>query len=108
MKNKSRKIRFSSLLVFITSFSFSQFQFTPFTTLNFGRTDPTIQGIGIGLFPFGTATNSRFHINNFLCNQPTGTLNGFLFRTDGDNNTINQWQLFTGPTNATTSEKFKL
>ncbi|MBI5218073.1 MAG: hypothetical protein HY958_04005 [Bacteroidia bacterium] len=54
-----------------------------FNGVNFGQTTPAIRGIGIGDFSSTTATNARFHISNFYCSQPTGPLNGFLFRTDG-------------------------
>jgi len=74
-------------------------------TQNFG---PDITGIGIGFFPTVPSLNARLHVNNFLLGAPNGPLNGFLFRTDGNHNIVNQWQLYTGPTNATTTEKFKL
>jgi hypothetical protein len=76
-----------------------------------GRTQnlsPNITGIGIGFFPTVPSLNARLHVNNFLLGAPAGPLNGFLFRTDGSNAVVNQWQLFTGATNLTTTEKFKL
>ena len=75
---------------------------------NFGNTTPNTIGIGIGTWPFLGTTNARFHINNFKCNQQNGTLNGLLFRSDGNSAVDNNWQLYTGVTDATTSEKFKL
>jgi hypothetical protein len=95
------------VLSFIKSSSlFGQFGITspPF----FGSTNPPIQGIGIGNFPFLNPPNSRLHINNFVCNQPNGALNGLLFRSDGNNGVDNNWQLFTGNTNAATTEKFRI
>ncbi|MGV3630859.1 MAG: hypothetical protein ACO1O6_06625 [Bacteroidota bacterium] len=77
--------------------------------LNYGNTMTGMRGIGIGDFLINaTVPASRFHINNFYCNQPNGILNGLLFRTDGRNNVENQWQLFTGPTDNNITEKFKL
>jgi hypothetical protein len=76
-----------------------------------GRTQnlaPNITGVGIGFFPTVPSLNARLHVNNFLLGAPAGLLNGFLFRTDGNSAVVNQWQLFTGATNLTTTEKFKL
>ncbi len=64
--------------------------------------------VGIGNFPTTPSVESRLHVNNFLLGAPTGPLNGFLFRTDGDQSTVNQWQLFTGSNATTTTEKFRL
>lgn len=73
-----------------------------------GRTVPPFVGIGIGQFPTVPSLNARLHVNNFLLGAPAGPLNGFLFRTDGSNAVVNQWQLFTGATNLTTTQKFSL
>ncbi|MGZ3920247.1 MAG: hypothetical protein ACXVNM_08200 [Bacteroidia bacterium] len=53
-------------------------------------------------------TNARLHVNNFFTANPGGPLNGLLFRTEGSNAVNNNWQLFTGPTSATTVEKFRI
>ncbi len=78
------KTKIYSLLacVFLTQAAKTQFLYN---LGNFGQTAPAIRGIGIGDFSTNgvSSTNSRLHVNNFYCNQPTGTLNGLLFRTDG-------------------------
>ena len=66
-------------------------------------------GVGDFLTP-GVAPQARLHVNNFYFNQPTGALNGLLFRTDGraNQNVDNIWQMWTGTTAANASEKFRL
>jgi hypothetical protein len=110
MKTNNKSIKILAIVLLLsfvnTSKLFSQFGITTFPS--FGSTNPPIQGIGIGNFPFLNPPNSRLHINNFLCNQPNGALNGLLFRSDGTSAVNNNWQLYTGATNATTNEKFRL
>ena len=38
----------------------------------------------------------------------TGAANADMFRTDGNNAVVNQWQLFTGPNVNSTTQKFRL
>ena len=104
------KLLFYSLLVITVLPQISKAQFNTFSAGAFGQTTGAIRGIGIGNFSGGGAssTNARFHVNNFYCNQPNGTLNGFLFRTDGNNNVENKWQIFTGTNAGNATEKFKL
>ncbi len=73
-----------------------------------GRTNATVPSIGIGLFPNQASILSRLHVNNFLCNTPTGSLNGFLFRTDGNQTVDNRWQLFTGTSSTAQTERFRI
>ncbi len=73
----------------------------------YGRTSPPIQKIGIGNFFINGNVQSKFHISNFLL-APDVTTDGFLFRTDGNQNVNNQWQLFTGLSAAGLTEKFRL
>ncbi len=104
---KALKKFFSLLCVTLSVNVYEQFQITPFTLPpgNYGRTAPAIQGVGVGTFPFTIPTNARLHVSNFYCNQQNGLLNGFLFRTDGNENIINRWQMFTGPNAASLTEK---
>jgi hypothetical protein len=101
--NKIKLLTFAILLLL----SELEAQFTPNFPLfpNAGNTNANIDRVGIGNWGFFAQPQSRFHINNFLCFQPAGALNGFLFRTDGNQNVINRWQMFTGPNAATLSEK---
>ncbi len=96
------------ILILSTEFGYGQFAITPGTGGAFGRTTAPINGVGIGFFPFATQTNARLHINNFFTQTPAGPLNGLLLRSDGNSGVNNNWQLFTGPTNATTTQKFRL
>jgi hypothetical protein len=73
-----------------------------------GRTLPPFVGIGIGQFPTVPSLNARLHVNNFLLGAPNGPLNGFLFRTDGDQSVVNQWQLFTGTSATAQTLRFRL
>ncbi len=103
----------SKINCFFLSFLFpgiasAQFQITPITGGAFGRTTAPIAGVGVGFFPNGTTTSARFQINNFYCANPIGPLQNFLFRTDGGQGNMNMWQMFTGPTVNTTTEKARL
>ena len=93
-------------LVFQTYFVNAQFNQTTIAGTNLGRTNANIATIGIGNFT--VVPSARLHVNNFYCSQPNGTLNGFLFRTDGNNNVENKWQIFTGTNAGNATEKFKL
>ena len=101
------------LMLGVNAFNIANAQFTTFN--NSGRHGSTTQppnqitSIGIGDFRSpNVAPNARLHVNNFRLDQPNGTLNGFLFRTDGNSSVENRWQLFTGATATSTNEKFKL
>jgi len=48
------------------------------------------------------------HVNNFFCNDPAGNFNGRLFRTDGDQAVANNWQLFTGSSATSQTERFRI
>jgi hypothetical protein len=96
MKTKTTKLLLTlACIVFINNVKGQVFQLTWGLT-NFGSTTNAMRGIGIGTWPNLTQTNARLHVSNFYCNQPNGALSGFLFRTDGRTNTLNQWQMFTG------------
>ncbi len=75
---------------------------------------PTFLGLntwrswGFGNFTGGNVPLARVHINEFLCLPTNNFANGTLFRTDGANSTINQWQMFTGATNGATTQKFRV
>ncbi|MBI5218075.1 MAG: hypothetical protein HY958_04015 [Bacteroidia bacterium] len=86
-----------------------------FNQINFGtwigRTNGAASGTNIsavGIGDFTALPGARLHVNNFLCAQPTGTLNGFLFRTDGRSNVANLWQMYTGNNANNVTEKFRL
>jgi len=65
---------------------------------NFGRTNPGVNpiGIGIGNFPNGTPPMAALNINT-NAPFPTNTFfsAGDLFRTDGPGNVDNVWQMAT-------------
>jgi len=67
-----------------------------------------MRAISIGNVTTPTQIQSRFHLNNFRCNQSTGVLNGLLFRSDGDQGVVNRWQLYTGPSADAQTERFRL
>jgi len=93
------------LSVFIMALLFSaKSQWSLFGTS--GKTNATVPSIGIG--NFAVAPTSRLHVNNFLCAQPIGSLNGFLFKTDGNETVDNRWQLFTGTSSTAQTERFRI
>ena len=73
-----------------------------------GRTTNTVPSIGIGFFPSQASILARLEVNNFLCTTPSGSLNGLLFRTDGDQAVDNRWQLFTGTSSTAQTERFRI
>jgi hypothetical protein len=90
----------------MTLLSHAQFQFQG---ANLGETTSPIQSIGIGDFGGVGDFQARLHVNNFFCNTPaSGTFNGFLFRTDGDDDVDNRWQLFTGTSATSQTERFRI
>ncbi|MBW7936813.1 MAG: hypothetical protein H3C71_06705, partial [Flavobacteriales bacterium] len=50
---------------------------------------------------------AKLHVNQFLLAGNPAT-NGFLFRTDGNQSVVNQWQLFTGANATAQTERFRL
>lgn len=85
----------------------SNAQFTVPPPFNFGITTLPMQKIGIGNFPTNASVQAKLHISEFLLANDAAT-NGFMFRTDGSNNVANSWQLFTGATTGSVTEKFRL
>jgi hypothetical protein len=75
---------------------------------NFGETTLPITAIHIGNVTADSQIAARLHVNNFRCNLPAGGLNGRLFRTDGDQNRVATWQLFTGTSADAQFERFRL
>lgn len=75
---------------------------------NFGRTTSAITSVGVGAFPTTTEFQARMHVNNFYCFSPSGSLNGRLFRTDGDQSVLNTWQMFSGTSATSQSERFRI
>jgi hypothetical protein len=90
-------------LVFLTETMNSQW----FDATNHCTTDLGWEAVGVGS-TFGTLPNARLQVSNFSLANSGGTLNGRLFHTDGNSNIVNQWQIFTGPTTASLSERFRL
>ena len=102
-----------SLIILFAFFSLTtkgQWNTNPTGGLFSGNTGGLYQAAGIGNFLAAPAQqpNARLHVSNLRLQQPLGPLNGFLFRTDGFDNVLNRWSLFTGTTNATLLEKFRL
>ena len=101
------KLLFSALLIVLFVPQIMRAQVFSIFNTNYGGTVSAMRGIGIGDFAgFGqTSTSSRLHVSNFFCNNPSGVLNGKLFRTDGLNNIVNKWQMFTGASAGNLTEK---
>ncbi|GAB4203789.1 MAG: hypothetical protein Fur0023_11000 [Bacteroidia bacterium] len=77
---------------------------------NAGRTNNfpvNIAKIGIGFFPTAPSIQAKLHINQFLL-APDPSTNGLLFRTDGNTAQDNMWQIFTGTSATSQTEKFRL
>jgi hypothetical protein len=75
---------------------------------NYFHTPATVTSVGVGNYPVASPPNARLHVNEFYAAAPISSLTGSMFRTDGYNKFTNQWQLFTGQSAATSTEKFKL
>lgn len=69
-----------------------------------GRTNAAIQKIGVGNFPNNASVQAKLHVSQFLLANNPAT-NGLLFRTDGNSNVVNKWQMFTGTTVANATQK---
>ena len=104
---KSTKLK---KLILLTGISYSTFLHAQWNFLgtNWVHNTAPIRAIGVGNFPTSGDIQARLHVNNFYLNQPNGSYNGNLFRTDGRATAINQWQIFTGTTAANATEKFRL
>ncbi len=72
------------------------------------RTNATVPSVGVGTFTNLNLPLARLEVDNFLSASPTGTLNGFLFRTDGNQTVDNHWQLFTGTSSTAQTERFRI
>ena len=104
MKNLTKKI-FIGCLIGMPMISNAQFTIPP--PFNFGITTLPMQKIAVGNFPNNASVEAKFQVNEFLLANDAAT-NGNLFRTDGNENNDNLWQLFTGATNTTLTEKFRI
>ncbi len=102
------------MLIFLLSTYVSNAQFTavPVTAFRGVRTAPLNQAISVGNVPNGliglNLIRARLHVNSFFMPASTA-LNPFglgnVFRTDGSSTVANIWQMFTGATAATATEK---
>lgn len=100
------KYKLFVLLMLMSTLSKGQWQLEG---INRGETTTAMQSIGIGNFGVAADFQSRLHINNFFCNDPSSaTFNGKLFRTDGDSKVINQWSMWSGGNATGQTEKFRL
>lgn len=87
----------------------SSAQFTPYGVGTLGRTITTVQAVGIGNFPTVADLRARLHVSNFYCSLPgSATLNGRLFRTDGNSAVNNTWDLWTGANATSLTQKFRI
>lgn len=72
----------------------------------------SINSVGFGATFAGPNSDpqSRFQISDFGWQLPANAAftQGSLFRTDGNTNSLNRWQLFTGISASQSSEKFRL
>jgi hypothetical protein len=78
-----------------------------------GYTYDRVRSIGIGAFlpnPNPSGTRARLHVRNDALACKFGAFDGKLFRTDGNKNTNNTWQMFTGAGNVASgyNEVFRL
>jgi hypothetical protein len=100
------KNRILLVLILLSNLGNAQWQLQ---SANLDETTSQIQSIGIGNFSGPTDFQSRLHVNNFFCNDPSSaTFNGKLFRTDGDRKVINQWSMWSGENATAQTEKFRL
>jgi len=83
----------------------SQFIIGPGTL--YGSTTTPMQKIGVGNFPANGDVLAKLHLNQFRLNANAAT-NGFLFRTDGDQSVVNRWQMFTGTSSTSQTERFRI
>ncbi|MCX7728187.1 MAG: tail fiber domain-containing protein [Bacteroidia bacterium] len=93
----------TTLIVCSVEKSTGQFQ----NLITYGRTNPPIQKIGIGNFPTNANVAAKLHINQFLL-APNPPTDGFLFRTDGNISQNTLWQMFTGTSATSQTEKFRI
>ncbi|MCL4857633.1 MAG: hypothetical protein KJZ55_10265, partial [Flavobacteriales bacterium] len=85
----------------------AQFNFTGFPINTYARTTVPMQKVAIGNFPTNASVQAKLHVNQFLlANNPV--TDGLMFRTDGSNTISNSWQLYTGATIGSVTEKFRL
>ncbi len=107
MKIQKQKIILVSLLS-LPLISNGQFLLNP-PFNNYIRTSnpATVQKVGIGNFPNNASVQAKLHVNSFLLAANPAT-NGFMFRTDGDQSVVNQWQLFTGTSATAQTQRFRL
>lgn len=76
---------------------------------SFGPPTTQWRSFGMGDFSANAATpQARLHINEFYLLSPWTGTNGNIFRTDGSDAIVNQWQLYTGATANTTNQKFRI
>jgi hypothetical protein len=97
---------FCLLFILICNYGISQFQLQG---VNLGETTTQMNAISIGNVTSNGAIQSRLHVNNFGCFDPSSaTFNGKLFRTDGDRKVVNQWSMWSGENATGQTEKFRL
>lgn len=73
-----------------------------------GAGNNTWRSWGFGDFTGTNTPLARVHINEFLCLPTSNFTNGNLFRTDGSNTVSNNWRLYTGDSQGTSNEKFRI
>ena len=95
-----------TLLILLSSNNI-QAQFNPFPGATGLSTIAANQKVGIGAFPTIASVQAKLHVNYFLLGFNPATDN-FMFRTDGLDNVMQRWQMFTGPNLANTTEKFAI
>jgi hypothetical protein len=99
IRKKSKPVALAFLMFILNLGSaYSQFnQVTTVTGCSFGRTNTVafdINAVGIGNFT--SMPSAAFHINTNLLASCGVFSAGSVFRTDGPQNDINSWKLFTG------------
>jgi len=67
------------------------------------------QCVSIGDVPALINVRAKLHVNSFgLALSTTGVGLGQMFRTDGPNNVVNSWTMYTGVTAPTTIEQLSI
>jgi hypothetical protein len=100
------KLKFYLSFIFALGFLLTYAQWA--TIPNFQILNSNMTAVGVGAFTTSNPPLSRIHISNDLCNWPTGTYNGQLFRTDGNSGVDNFWRFYTGMSNNNQIERFRI
>ena len=108
MKKNQHLLILGLLLLLMPKSNYAQWQFPlgAYGRLNIAAAN---QSIGIGRFPLVTDMRAKLHVDSWrLTTSAPVFSDGQLFRTDGDQQFENNWQMWTGTGIGLTTEKFRL